>query len=552
MKKTGILSMLLLLICLCGHSQTLKIGSGNQNSARPNIVWIVCEDMSLRLSSFGETAIKTPNLDALAKDGVKYTNVYTVAGVCAPSRAGIITAMYPSAIGANNMRNFAEGANNRNKPMESGLLPYSVVPPADVKCFPEFLRQENYYCTNNPKEDYQFEAPVTVWDESSGKATWKNRPQGKPFFAIFNLNVTHESQIWKRDKLPLEADPAKVNVPPYYPDVAEVRHDIARQLSNVVEMDRQAGELIQQLKDAGLYDNTIIFFYSDHGDGLPYVKREVTKRGLWIPLIVKFPHQAKAGSTDDRLISAIDFGPSVLSLAGVNVPKYMAGKAFLGNQAAPKRKYIYAARDRMDEQVDRVRTVYDGRFQYLKNYMPELPYYQDISYRLNMPSMKKIIKMRDAGELNEIQMRWFKPKAPEELYDTEQDPYQLNNLLNDPKFKDKLTELRTAFNDWKTKYGDENATPEKELIKKWWNGKDKEPVTAKPELAKQNNGYTIKCETPGASIGFMVKSKGREFKKGEPWKVYNYGDIKLKSDDTLKIRTQRIGYEASELVYTEK
>lgn len=236
-------------------------GIAQGKNGRPNILWITCEDMSLHLSSFGETHIRTPNLDALASDGIKFTNVYTVAGVCAPSRNGIITGMYPQSIGGDNMRNFQPGGNSMEMAPYGVPVSYSIVPPSYVKCFPEFLRKENYYCTNSPKEDYQFEAPVTAWDESSRKAHWKNGAEGKPFFAVFNLNVSHESQLWLRDSLPLEVDPAKVDVPPYYPDNAETRRSIARQLSNVLEMDRQAGKLIRELKDAGLYDNTIIFFF---------------------------------------------------------------------------------------------------------------------------------------------------------------------------------------------------------------------------------------------------------------------------------------------------
>jgi N-sulfoglucosamine sulfohydrolase len=542
---------LILFLSFTGFSQEKSSLEGSL-PVRPNIVWIVCEDMSLHLSSFGEMAIQTPNLDALAKDGIKYTNAYTVAGVCAPSRVGIITAMYPSSIGGNNMRNYQAGPKDANKLMKSGLPSYSVMPPAYVKGFTEYLRKDTYYCTNNQKEDYQFEAPVTMWDESSTKASWKNRPEGKPFFAVFNLNVTHESQIWERDKQPLLVDPAKVKVPPYYPDVAEVRHDIARQLSNVIEMDKQAGVLIQQLKDAGLYDNTIIFFYSDHGDGLPYVKREVTKRGLWIPLIVKLPNQEKAGTTDNRLVSGIDFGPTVLSLANVTVPKYMAGKAFLGLQAEPNRKFIFAARDRMDEKVDRVRSVFDGKYQYLKNYMPELPYYQDLTYRLQLPSMTKILAMRDAGQLNAIQIRWFKSKSPEELYDTEKDPYQLNNLINDVKYKDKATELRNEIKNWQAEFGDINAIPEKDLVKKWWNGKDKAPITANLVLQKVTDGYIIECSTPGASIGYILKPNEVGSKIGNSWRVYNHEIIKLKAGETIKIKAQRIGYEASELEFTQK
>jgi len=544
-----ITGVLLLLFSYFSNAQTRP--DVRPGLVRPNIIWITCEDMSMHLGCFGENEIETPNLDALAKDGVRYTNAYTVAGVCAPSRNGIITGMYPQSIGGDNMRNYQPGARGQESVTSRVLPSYSIVPPPYVKCFPEYLRKEMYYCTNNPKEDYQFEAPVTVWDESSNRAHWRNRPEGKPFFAIFNIEVTHESQIWRRDSLPLLVDPSKVDVPPYYPDVPEVRHDIARNLSNVIEMDRRAGKLIQELKDAGLYDNSIIFFYSDHGDGLPYVKREITKRGLHIPLIIKFPGQDHAGETDDQLINGIDFGPTVLSLAGIPIPAYMHGQAFLGAQRSTPRKFIHASRDRMDGEVDRVRSVFDGRYQYLRNLIPGKTYYQDITYRLQMPMMKKILAMKEAGQLNADQRRWFDVKPAEEFYDTEKDPHQLKNLATDPAYKKKMNELKQEFERWMKEVGDLHAMPERELRNSMWGNDKQAPVTDKPELVKVKDGYIIRCSTAGASIGYLLKPAEGKAKMGDSWKVYHYGTINLKDGDQITIRAQRIGYQASELIYTK-
>lgn len=522
--------------------------------ARPNIVWITCEDMSLHLSCFGETEIKTPNLDALAAEGVKFTHMYTVAGVCAPSRSGIITAMYPSAIGSDNMRNFTPGKGRAKQGKDdfSGIKSYSIVPPDYVKGYPEYLRMAGYYCTNNPKQDYQFEAPVTMWDESSAKATWRNCPAGKPFFAIFNLNVTHEAQVWERDKLPLLVDPKTVIVPPYYPDVPETRHDLARFLSNVITMDQQAGKIIQQLKNDGLYDNTIIIFCSDHGDGLPFVKREVLLRGLHIPLIVKFPHSKYAGQVDSRMLSGIDFGPTILSLAGVKVPAYMSGKPFLGKQQNGEgRKYIFAARDRMDSEVDRVRAVFDGRYQYLRNYMPEKPYYQNIIFRLKSHSMSRILGMRDSGLLNATQMLWFRKTKPvDELYDTQTDPDEFKNLAADAKYKNKLQELKKAMDKWLAEVGDANAKPEKQLISQWWGGKTQPPVTAMPKVVITNKGVTISCATPGASIGYKIIKAGTAT-QSKAWDVYQT-PLQLNKGDELIIKAQRIGYKAAVLTYVNK
>jgi N-sulfoglucosamine sulfohydrolase len=517
------------------HAQT-----GRPN--RPNILWITCEDMSPRLSCYGESSIQTPHLDSLAVEGIRYTNAFTTSGVCAPSRSSIITGMYPISIGTDNMRNY----NPSLKADSNAVLPsYSAVLPAQVKCFPEYLRLAGYYCTNNAKQDYQFEAPVTVWDESSNKAHWRNRQQDQPFFAVFNLTITHESQLWEREKEPLLVDPATVTVPVYYPDVPEVRHAIARHLSNIRRMDEQAGKIIQQLKDAGLYDKTIIFFFSDHGDGLPNVKREVYDRGLRIPLIIRFPDGYRKGSIDTQLVSEIDFAPTLLSLAGIPVPSYMQGRAFLGEQKTkPPHRYVFAARDRMDTEVDRVRTVRDNRFRYVRNFMPEKAPYQNIKYRLQIPMMRLILQLRDSGLLNEAQMFWFRPaKPPEELYDSQVDPHEMNNLAGSAKYKNKLTELRTVLDDWLKKVGDLHAVPEKELLLKMWQGKDAPPQTEKPEIIQKNKHVVLRSATQGASIGYRIEEQKEE--KGT-WKVYNGEKLTLPKGKKIFVRAQRIGYIAAE------
>lgn len=507
---------------------------------RPNIVWIVAEDMSSHLGSFGDNLVKTPNIDQLAADGVRFTQVYTTAGVCAPSRSSIITGMYPQSIGTGNMRTLSRppGYKNPNAPEA-----YSAVIPSYVKGFPEFLRLNGYYCTNNAKQDYQFLAPVTMWDESSPKAHWRSRPQDVPFFSVFNFEITHEAKLWEREKEPLLVDPAKVKVPPYYPDVPEVRHGIARQLSNVMVLDQQIAQIINQLKEDGLYENTIIFFYTDHGDALPYVKREVLKRGLHVPLIIKFPKNQLAGTVSKRMVSAMDFGATILSLTNTDVPAYMQGQAFLGNQdLQPARKYVFAGRDRMDTSYDRVRTVLDTNFQYIRNYMPQAPNYQDIEYRKNMPMMKRILSMRDSGLLNSSQMQWFKTNKPiEEFYDLKKDPYQLNNLAKNPKYEKLLQQYRQVFNQWMLEVGDQAQLPEKEMVRKMWNGASSQPATSEPQCIKTPSGLIIDAITPGTSIGYKVNTADEKENLAN-WKVYNNSIIPLKPGDKILIRAERIGY----------
>lgn len=535
-----IIFSLLALIMICSVAY---ISKKEDKPKQPNILWITCEDMSPHLGSFGEKVAKTPNLDQLAKEGVKCTNVFSTAGVCAPSRNALITGMYQTSIGGHQMRTLQTPATQQYSPVAS----YSAMVPEYVKCFPEYLRKAGYYCTNNEKQDYQFIAPVTVWDENSRTADWRGRQdKSQPFFSIINLMTTHESQVFMRDKEPLQVSPDDVIVPPYYPDNQIIRKDIARFLTNVQVMDKQVGEIIQKLKDDGLYDNTIIFFYSDHGDGLPFVKRELYDRGLRVPMIIRFPNAEQQGTTDSQLISFVDFAPTVLSLANIPIPKHLQGQAFLGKQkATTPRKYYYAARDRMDTEVDRVRAVSDGRFKYLKNYMPERPYYQDIKFRLQQKGMIEILRLKDEGKLNEQQMYWFRQSKPvEELFDMQTDPYEFNNLAENPKYQAKLLELRAKHEEWLKKYGDLGATPEKEMLAKWWNGKDKAPITESPTINIKNSKTIISCATKGASIGY------KNHWNDKVWQVYD-NPIKTSKGDSLYVVAHRIGYEPSELVKTK-
>ncbi len=492
-----------------------------KSKAQPNILWITCEDMSPHLGSYGDSLVKTPHLDKLASEGIRYTRAFATAGVCAPSRSAIITGMHQQSIGTQHMRTAKLSANKDAYPPD--YVGYSALVPVAVKCFPEYLRAAGYYCSNNVKEDYQFEAPPTVWDESSGTAHWRNRKKAEqPFFAVFNLMVTHESQVWARANEPLLVDPKNVQVPPYYPDVPEVRQDIARHLSNVMVMDQQAGEILSQLEQDGLSDNTIIFFFSDHGDGLPFVKREIYDRGTRVPLIIKFgknwesasPFRTKKGIVDDQLVSFVDLAPTVLSLAACAIPNHLQGQAFLGSAKGTPRKYVFAARDRMDSEYDRVRSIRDKQFLYLRNYMPEKPYYQNIAYRLQQPMMNVILKMKDEGRLNQQQMLWFRPSKPvEELYDCAADPWQFKNLADDPAYANKLKELRQAYDEWIKEVGDLSGIPEAEMVKNWWHGGDQAPKTEFPKVLHQGASIKLSSATPGASIGYKFRAK-------DAWTVY--------------------------------
>lgn len=508
-----------------------------QTAKQPNILWVSCEDLSPWLSYYGDSTVATPNLDRLARKGIIYDHVYTTAGVCAPSRCAIITGVNQVTAGGHNMRTLGN-----TYPEQTGLPEsYSIVPPAGIHAFPEYLRARGYYCTNNSKTDYQFEAPPTVWDECSTTASWRNRKPGQPFFAVVNFTVTHESQVWKRKNHPMHVDPAWIKLPPYYPDTKQVRTDVARFYSNIVDLDSLVGLLLQDLKEDGLQDSTIIFFWGDHGNGLPFYKREVYDRGLHIPLTVTFPDGYRAGEREERLVSSIDLGPTVLSLAGIRTPAAMQGVAFLGKYTGTPHQYVFGARDRMDSEYDRVRSVKDKRYQYVRNFFTDRPLYQDIAYRLQQDMMPTILSMAMAHKLDSFQMRWFSQKrVPEELYDLQSDPWELHNLADDPRYQDQLVRLRAVMDQWLTEVHDLGAVPEKQLLKQMWQGMDHPPATENVVVQKKGRMLVLHCATEDASVGYKLWDAG----SAEPtrWEVYTH-PINFKKGQHLKTVAQRIGYQ---------
>ncbi len=566
MKKT--------LLFACVAASTMKISAGEANQPKPNIIWITCEDISPFIGAYGDRVVKTPNIDQLAREGVKYNDVHTVAGVSSPSRSCIITGMYPTSIGTQHMRTLMPDAVAKRR----GLVSYSAVIPDYIKCFPEYLRMQGYFTSNNEKTDYQFIEPVTVWDENNVTATYKNRAKRKPFFSVFNFFITHESQILGQKDSALLVEPNNVYVPPYYNDTHTVRKDIARLLTNIEILDRQVGQLIDELKKEGLYDDTYIFFFSDHGGNLPWMKREILERGTHIPFIIKHPKGIGAGTENNELISSIDFAPTILSLAGIKIPNYMQGQAFLGKQASKTaRKYAFAARDRLDEGVDRVRSVRDKRFRYVYNYHPELPRYIDVTYRLQIPMMTEMLQLHKNGKLEPAQEAWFtSPKPVEELYDLTNDPNELNNLATQPKYKKKLEELRIAFKQWTKQTGDMSENSEMEMVSKWWNGQNHAPSTEKPVITQTDGGLKISCMTKGASIGYrIIKSgdkdtlvnrkihswdsgyinkkitDGQSITVSPSWNIYKGQTIKVQKGDKIIVQAMRIGYEPSTIEYVQ-
>ncbi len=530
--------------------------TGQQPVKKPNIIWISTEDMSPHLGCYGDAVAKTPNIDKLASEGIRFTNVFTTAAISAPVRSGIITGMYQTTIGCMHMRTTSYRRSAEN-PVE-----FTAVPPHYVKAFTEYMRTAGYYCTNNNKTDYQFAkdpVPASIWDECSRNAHYKNRPdKNQPFFAVFNWTGTHESQNWDLSKI--KTDPKLVKVPPYYPDNELIRRNIAKMYDNIARLDSVVGALISELKKEGELDNTIIFFWGDHGDGLPRSKRWLYDSGLNIPLIIKYPGSAKA-SVDNRLISSIDFGPTVLSLAGVPVPAHMQGIPFLGDQQGEPRDAVYAARDRVDESYDMIRSVRTKDYLYIHNYYPNEPFSIWVPYLSKMPIYMEMLRLDAEGKLTGNQKSWMSySRPPEELYDVKADPYQLKNLVNDPALKTVLADLRKRHKVWTLETGDLGHMNEPEMIEQMWPG-GKQPVTDIPyfivnspeDRASKNYraGGTFSapmtlsfyCPTHGASVVYTFDDD-----KTPRWLLYN-GPILLKPGKyNIRVKAIRYGYKESEVL----
>ena len=441
-----------------------------QKQYQPNIVWLVAEDQSQHFFPFyGDKSVNLTNISFLLENGIIYDDMNSPYPVCAPARSGIITGMYPNSIGTGNMRALSDYRNIRNENEASLEIPYYSSKLAEsIKPFTQILRENGYYCTNNSKRDYNFKLRDEAWDDSSNDATWENREEGKPFFSVFNFNVSHESQIWKRDKQQLKVNPNTLTVPPVFPDDSISRHALAVNYSNLVEMDRQIGLIIKKLKDQGLYDNTYIFFYSDHGGPFPRYKRSIHETGSKVPLIVKFPSNVKVKEKRNRdMLNFIDFAPTILSIADIDIPKIYQGKAFLGNQKSKiKRKYLFTASDRFDEHSDRIRAVKSNRFKYIRNYNINKPHALNIGYRTQMALMQHLNKLNDSNMLSPDQKLWFQaPKNPEEFYDLKNDPFELNNLIVENNYSKQLNDLRNQLDMWMKEINDLGHIPEKELAK---------------------------------------------------------------------------------------
>ncbi len=521
-------------------------------ATRPNILWISFEDTSPRFGCYGDPIARTPNVDRLAAEGRLYTRAFSVAGVCSPSRSAIITGLYPTSVGTHHHR-----TSHTNPFTPEMPTPYEAVLPHYAKMLPEYFRSAGYFCTNNIKTDYQFKPSFTAWDEWSKTAHWRNRrDRSQPFFAVFNFESSHESGMWEEKGPPL-TDPDSLTLPPWVPDTRKCREALARQYDHIAENDSHLGGLLAALDEDGLSDNTIVFLWSDHGEGIPRAKRWLYDAGTRVPLIVKWPGRLKPSTVCDEPTSLIDLGPTILSLCGLDVPGHMQGRPFLGPDAE-QRDYVFGSKDRLDEAYDMVRSVRDRRFKYIRNCCPEKPYLQWMPYQNRHPMMQEMLRLHSEGILKGPQALLFATKRPaEELYDLDADPHEFDNLAGNPDFRDHLVRLRGVLDEWISDIGDFGGIDETEMKHRWWRG-PVQPVTAAPILVPVSSmtmgmepveGETqlqgpvivqLHCATQGASIGWTTGAEP------EPaWNLYTE-PIRLEAGTTMiRAKAARIGYQPS-------
>ncbi len=547
--------------CSVALADTPVSDRGNADAvSRPNFLFVVFEDMGPRIGAFGDEIATTPVLDAFAADSLQFANTFTTAGVCAPSRSSLITGVHQQTLGTQHMRTRSPSSFLPS----GGPISYDAVPPADVKAFPELLREAGYYTSNNGKTDYQFGEPFTVWDDQAAEHPWRGRPDDKPFFAMVNIMETHESYIWPTDALSMNplfnivrlrnlwtfsgkeqvTDPDNVDVPPYLPDTPIVRADIARHYDNIAFAERHLAQLLDDLEADGLADNTIVVVTTDHGDGFPRMKRAIYDSGIKVPMMVRFPDRRDAGVKHDRLVSFVDIGPTFLDLAGVDIPGYVQGQPLFSLSQEIPRNYVVAGSDRFDGNLEYQRAIRDHRWKYIRNYRPDLPFFLPLNFRDHLPTMRELWRLHEEGSLTPTQAQYFAtPRPEEELYDTTIDPHEIQNLAADPAHTETLARLRAAYDAFVASTGDLSSIPEAEMIEAMWPDMQ-QPETAPVAFSENGDSLSLTSATEGASIGYQLGDS-------PVWHLYT-GPVEVAPATSITAKAIRYGYaESSPTQYTQ-
>ncbi len=426
----------------------LLLGALPALAAPPNILWISIEDTGQEVEPYDLLA-RTPNIARLAQEGVTFLNAFSHSPVCATTRSGIITGVYPTSIGSHHMR-------------------ADIRLPDHIKAFPYYLREAGYFTTNNRKNDYNFQIADDVWDENSGEAHWKNRPKkDQPFFAVFNLTTSHESRVRAQMVARMENaknkihDAAKLPLPPYYPDTPKVREAWAAYYDVVTATDRRIGELLQEIDDAGLRDSTLVVFWGDHGVGLARGKRWLYDSGVKVPLIARWPGKIEPGTKRVDLVQFLDLAPTMLAAGGIKRPDYLHGRVIVGDETDPAPERLFHGRDRMDERYDMCRAVRDSRYKYIRNFESHKPWVAFQRTPSQGPIYQELDRLKKEGKLDGLTGRFMADSKPyEELYDTLVDPHELHNLAADPPHRTRLETMRGQLVAWMIRTTDHGLIPE--------------------------------------------------------------------------------------------
>ncbi len=445
--------------CLTIAWLVTMIGTINAEQ-KPNILWINAEDMSPHLGCYGHSSVVTPNIDALARGAIVYRQAFATAPICSPARSCLATGLYATSLGTQHLRCEVK-------------IPSRVVPLA------RRLSAHGYFCTNTGKSDYNFN-PDGIWDVWSNKpAPWRDRQAGQPFFAFMTIGETHEGRINFPDRhqqavadLPAAAkhEPASIQLPPFYPDTGEMRKIVAGMYDLAKVFDAKVGEVLGWLKEDADFANTIVFIFSDHGNGLPRYKRWLNDSGLRVPLVVYVPPKFRelsphaAGTETNQLVSFVDFPATAMSLAGLDVPQILQGKPFLGKTTTAPRQFVFGARSRADDMFEVSRSVFDGRYLYVRHFMPHLPYIQrSVIFDDRKSSIRELRRAHRAGEMNQAQAKiWAPRKPPEELYDLQADPHELMNLAGSSDHDRIKQSLAKQLRNWILEHRDSGFLTEAE------------------------------------------------------------------------------------------
>lgn len=556
------------------QNHTNKLDAQRSND-RPNIVLVISEDLSPRLGCYGDTVANTPNIDALAANGVRFTNVHTMAGVSGPSRSGLITGVF---------QNFSNLLHMRSCQYAGGK--YFAVPPAEMKAYPELMRKNGYFTYCDVKFDYQFTThtdpgPFSIWNaveenryndvmSYTMKPVWRTlNLKNRPFFLNYNPQITHESGLFNSDDPTLPkgggmlgmakrwdqlrgmyditpTDPKSVSVEPFFMDTKASRKEIARHYDNIQVMDRQVGQLISNLKADGLWDNTIFILTTDHGDCLPRSKRDGYNSGTLVPMIIHVPEKYRSewlgenGSVEERLVSFEDLTPTLLGFANVKIPDYMQG-IDLSQDKPRERKYVYASRARQESAQWHTYFIQDKHYQYVRNLTND-PNGKSLAYRNFLSTVKDLNEAHKNGTLRPEMKSWYEERPIEEFYDLDKDPNEFHNIINDPAYKHIIRQFRNELDKWRDSGNDATLIPEDKMRASMLDANAQQRITEQPIVTQDEINHKLYAInlTDHASIGYSFD--------GKEWELYT-GAITLPQNiNTVYVKAIRYGWKECEPV----